>query len=216
MAHEVTNVGLDRNQLANMALQAKDVIGSDQLDVVTDRGYFRGEEIKTCDESGITAYLPKPQTSGNAAKGLYGKRDFIYVAETDSYRCPAGEQLTRRTKTMDGNLITYRYWTSNCGTCSLKSYCTIGKERRVSRWEHEAVLDAAEARLDKEPERMRARRCMVEHPFGTLKSWMGHAHFLMKTKQHVSTEMSLHVLAYNMKRVMNMMGTRFLFKAIQA
>jgi transposase len=216
VAHEVTNQGHDRQQLHNMALQAKVAIGVEQLDAVADRGYFRGEEIKACAEAGITTYLPKPQTSGNAAKGLYGKRDFIYQAESDTYRCPAGEDLPRRTKAHEGNLIIYRYWSSVCGSCPLKAKCTTGKERRVSRWEHEAYLDAAEARLDREPERMRVRRCTVEHPFGTLKSWMGHTHFLMKTKRHVSTEMSLHVLAYNLKRVINIVGTQSLLEAMRA
>jgi len=199
-----------------MALQAKAVIGTDQLDVVADRGYFRGEEIKACDESGISTYLPKPQTSGNAAKGLFGKRDFIYNEVTDTYQCPAGEKLTRRTHMHQGDLLIHRYWSSVCGSCALKSQCTTGKERRVSRWEHEAHIEAAEARLDKEPERMRVRRCTAEHPFGTLKSWMGHTHFLMKTKPHVSTEMSLHVLAYNMKRVINILGAKRLIEAIAA
>lgn len=216
VAHEVTNIGHDRTQLASMSRQAKEAIAADELTVVADRGYFRGEEIKACDESAITTYLPKPQTSGSAAKGLFGKRDFIYVAEDDVYRCPAGERLTRRTKTHDGNLTIYRYWSSACGACALKSKCTPGKERRVSRWEHEYVLDAAEARLDKEPERMRARRCTVEHPFGTLKSWMGHTHFQMRTLHNVGTEMSLHVLAYNMKRVMNLLGAGVLIEAIRA
>src|SRR5210317_221345 len=216
VAHEVTNEGHDRQQLHNIASQAKVVIGTNTLDVVADRGYFRGEEIKSCDEAGITTYLPKPQTSGNAAKGLFGKRDFIYHKEADTYQCPAGEHLTLRTKTQQGDQIIYRYWTSVCGACSLKSKCTPGKERRVSRWEHEAVIEAAEARLDREPERMRVRRCTAEHPFGTLKSWMGHTHFLMKTKAHVSTEMSLHVLAYNLKRVINIMGAQGLMRAITA
>ena len=216
VAHEVTNQGHDRQQLHNMAQQAKSAVGSDHLDVVADRGYFRGEEIKACAESGITTYLPKPQTSSNASQGFFGKRDFIYQSETDSYRCPAGEELTRRTKTHQSELVIYRYWSSVCGSCSLKSKCTTGKERRVSRWEHEKFIEAAEARLDREPERMRVRRCTAEHPFGTLKSWMGHTHFLMRTKKHVGTEMSLHVLAYNLKRVINIVGTTALIEAMRA
>ena len=216
VAHEVTNIGHDRTQLARMSRQAKEAIGTDSLAVVADRGYFRGEEIKACDEAGIKTYLPKPQTSGNAAKGLFGKRDFIYVAKDDVYRCPAGEKLRRRTKTHDGDLTIYRYWSSVCEECSLKLQCTTGKERRVSRWEHEEVLEAAETRLDKEPERMRVRRCTVEHPFGTIKSWMGHTHFQMKTLRKVSTEMSLHVLAYNLKRAISILGAATLIDAIEA
>jgi len=216
VAHEVTNQGHDRRQLHHMAMKAQSALQAEHLDVVADRGYFRGEEIKACDEAGITTYLPRPQTSVSAAKGLFGKRDFIYDEKIDSYRCPAGEQLTRRTKANQGGLTVYRYWSLVCGECSLKSQCTKGRERRVNRWEHEHVIYAAEARLDREPERMRARRCTAEHPFGTLKSWMGHTHFLMKTKKHVSTEMSLHVLAYNLKRVMSIMGVKPLIEAIQA
>ena len=216
VAHEVTNIGHDRTQLARMSGQAKEAMGTEQLAVVADRGYFRGEEIRACDGAGITTYLPKPQTSGNAAKGLFGKRDFIYVAKDDVYRCPAGEKLRRRTKTRDGDLTIYRYWSSVCEECSLKLQCTTGKERRVSRWEHEEVLEAAETRLDKEPERMRVRRCTVEHPFGTIKSWMGHTHFQMKTLRKVSTEMSLHVLAYNLKRAISILGAATLIDAIEA
>ncbi len=214
VAHEVTNQGHDRQQLHTMATQAKAALGVKALDVVADRGYFKGEEILACDDDGITTYLPKPRTSNNLAKGLFDKADFIYVAEDDEYRCPAGERLPRRTETHPNGLTVYRYWTSVCGECALKSQCTTGKERRVSRWEHEEVIEALEARLEREPERMRARRCTVEHPFGTLKAWMGHTHFLTKTLPKVSTEMSLHVLAYNMKRAMNILGPQRLMEAM--
>ena len=216
VAHEVTNVGHDRGQLFNMAQQAKAVIGTDELEAVADRGYFKGEQTLACDEAGITTYLPKPQTSNNLAKGQFGKRDFIYISQDDEYRCPAGERLPRRTETHPDGLTVYRYWSSACPNCALKSKCTTGKERRVSRWEHETVIDALQTRLDREPERMRARRETVEHPFGTIKSWMGSTHFQMKTLPRVSTEMSLHVLAYNLKRVMTIIGVRPLIATIQA
>jgi transposase len=216
VAHEVTNLGYDRTQLSNMSRQAKEAIGTDKLDVVADRGYFKGEEILACDKARITTYLPRPQTSRNITKGLFSKRDFQYLPKADECRCPAGERLIwRMTQEKDG-LTLHSYWSSNCQACSIKSRCTTGKERRVTRWEHEAVLEALEARLDKEPERMRVRRQTAEHPFGTLKAWMGHTHFQMKTLKHVSTEMSLHVLAYNLKRVMNILGAKPLIRAIQA
>ena len=216
VTHEVTNVGHDRAALAAMAKQAKEALGVEHLEVVADRGYYRSEESLACDEAGVTTYLPKPQTSGNLAKGLFGKRDFIYKPDDDEYECPAGERLTRRTETHQDGLTIYRYWASTCGSCALKGKCTTGKERRVSRWEHEAVLEAVEARLDKEPARMRVRRQTVEHPFGTLKSWMGSTHFQMKTLKNVGTEMSLHVLAYNMKRAMAILGVAPLIEAIQS
>ncbi len=216
VAHEVTNVGHDRHQLAKMAKQAKQAIGADKLDAVADRGYYKGEEILACEEAGITTYLPKPQTSGNMAKGYFGKRDFIYIEEQDEYRCPAGEHLTYHYSRVERGQVTRRYWTSACQHCAIKAQCTTGKERRVSRWEHEAVVDAVQARLDREPERMRVRRETVEHPFGTIKSWMGSTHFQMRTLERVSTEMSLHVLAYNFKRLIAIFGVTPLMEAMQA
>lgn len=124
--------------------------------------------------------------------------------------------MIRRFQTEEQGLTVHKYWSSNCPRCAIKAQCTPSPYRRVTRWEHEAVIDALETRLDKEPERMRVRRQTVEHPFGTLKAWMGHTHFQMKTLKHVSTEMSLHVLAYNLKRVMNLLGAKLLIQAIQA
>jgi len=216
VAHQVTNVGHDRTQLANMGRQAKDVIGTKKIEVVADRGYFKGEEILACDNAGITTYLPKPQSSGSLSRGLFGKRDFIYIPEADEYRCPADERLIYRCSTVEKGQKIHRYWSSMCPSCPIKSKCTTGKHRRIRRWEHEEVVEALQARLDREPERMRARRETVEHPFGTIKSWMGSTHFLTRTLPRVSTEMSLHVLAYNMKRMMNIIGTKPLIKAIRA
>ena len=215
VAHEVTNVGSDRSQLENMATQARRAMGVRDLSVLADGGYYNGPEIVGCEADGITTYLPKPRTSNNQAKGLFDKRDFIYVAEDDEYQCPAGERLPRRTETHPNGLTVYRYWTSVCGDCALKSQCTTGKERRVSRWEHEAVLETVQARLEQWPEAMRWRRSTAEHPFGTLKAWMGWTHFLTKTQDRVSTEMSLHVLAYNLKRMINLKGVAFLIDAMR-
>lgn len=216
VAHEVTNVGHDRTQLANMSMQVKDVLAIEELTVVADRGYFKGEEILACEEAGITTYLPKPQTSGNMSKGLFGKRDFIYIAKDDEYLCPASQRLIRHMQTKEKGQLLYRYWCSVCPACSIKSQCTTGKERRVTRWEHETVVERLESRVDREPDRMKARRETVEHPYGTIKLWMGYTHFQMKTLERVSAEMSLHVLAYNLKRMMNIIGIKPLIEAIQA
>jgi len=216
IAHEVTNVGSDRAQLAKMAKQAKAVLGRDKLEVVADRGYYNGDEIRACEQAGIEAYLPKPNTSGNKARGLFDRSEFHYQADDDEYECPAGERLIYRfTRTEKGKEIR-RYWSSACSGCPIKSQCTTGQYRRVSRWLHEAVVERAQARLDSQPEVMRVRRATVEHPFGTIKSWMGSTHFSMKSLSRVSTEMSLHVLAYNLKRVINLIGTRRLIAAIEA
>ena len=216
VTHEVTNIGSDRSQLSPMAKKAKGVLATNKLDVVADRGYYSGEEIKACEDADITTYLAKNQTSGNQAKGYFGKRDFIYKPQDDEYECPAGERaIYRFTREEKGKMIR-RYWSSACTRCAMKPKCTTGKYRRISRWEHEAILDTVEARLDRAPEMMKLRRSTVEHPFGTIKSWMGATHFQMKTLNRVSTEMSLHVLAYNMKRVINILGAKQLIAAIQA
>jgi len=216
VAHEVTNVGTDRSQLANMAKRTKAALKTDELDVVTDRGYFNSLEILACDKDGITVTLPKPLTSGSKAKGRFGKQDFVYVAADDVYRCPAGERLVYRFTNEEKGLMLRRYWTNACQTCVIKDKCTTGKQRRITRWQHEHVLDAVQQRLDEHPEKMRQRRETVEHPFGTIKYWMGYTHFQMKTLKRVGTEMALHVLAYNLKRVINIIGIAPLIAAIRA
>ena len=215
VAHEVTNVGHDRGQLSTMAGQAKAAMGADALDVVADRGYFDGEEVLACEAMGVTPYVPKPLTSSAKAKGRFGKQDFVYEPESDGYRCPAGRLLPRRMTTVENGLTLHSYWDqASCRTCALKPTCTMGKERRIKRWEHEAAIDAMQERLDRTPEAMRLRRALVEHPFGTLKAWMGATHFKMRTLEKVRTEMSLHVLAYNLKRLLQTLGVRPLIVAI--
>lgn len=216
ITHDVTNVGSDRSQLAAVAKQTKAVLECDTLEVVADRGYYNGDEIRACEQAGIDAYLPKPSTSPNKALGLFDRSMFSYIKEDDEYECPAGERLIYRfTRTEKGKEIR-RYWSSACTCCPIKSRCTTGDYRRYSRWVHADVLDRAQARLDQRPDAMRTRRATVEHPFGTIKSWMGATHFQMKTLPRVSTEMSLHVLAYNMKRAINLLGAREILAAIRA
>ena len=216
VAHEVTNDGIDRDQLSSMAQGARTAMGTAELTVVADRGYFNSEEILACQEAGITAIVPKVVTSNATAEGRFGKDDFIYDADSNEYRCPAGERLIWRFTTVEHGLKLHRYWSSNCQQCPMKAQCTPSKQRRVSRWEHEAILEAMQTRLDHAPEMMRIRRQTVEHPFGTIKSWMGSTHFLTKTLNRVRTEMSLHVLAYNLKRVMNLLGPAALKEALLA
>ena len=208
VAHDVTNVGHDRDQLSNMAGQAKAVMGVEALDVLADRGYFKGEEVLACAPLGVTPYVPKPLTSGSKAAGRFGKQDFVYIPEEDAYRCPADQRLTWRFTSAEKGMTLHSYWTSKCAECPLKTQCTTGKERRIKRWEHEAVIDAMQDRLDRAPKSMRVRRATVEHPFGTLKAWMGATHFKTRTLEKVRTEMSLHVLAYNLKRVIAILGAQ--------
>jgi molybdenum-dependent DNA-binding transcriptional regulator ModE len=216
VAHEVTNVGTDRSQLATMAQAAKAALYSDNLDVVADRGYFKGEEILACEQAGIMVTLPKPQTSGAKSAGRFGKSDFVYLAKDDVYRCPAGEKLAHHfTADEDGQEMRI-YLTKACRICPFKDQCTTSNERRIKRWEHESVVEAAQTRLDQNPQAMRVRRETAEHPFATLKMRMGATHFLTKRLPNVATEMALNVLAYNLTRVMNIVGIKPLLVAIRA
>ena len=212
--HEVTNVGSDRQQLTRMAKQAKVALQTEDLTGFADAGYYNGDELRSCEDHSITAYVPHSATSHNKAKGLFDRSEFHYIAADDEYQCPAGERLIYRfTRTEAGKEIR-RYWSSACPSCPIRAQCTTGKNRRVSRWVHEAIVERAAARLAAKPDAMKIRRATVEHPYGTLKAWMGSTHFLTKTLDHVSTEMSLHVLAYNIKRVINLIGTKRLLEAI--
>src|SRR6202521_4893965 len=215
VTHEVTNVGSDRAQLARVAQATKAALRTDTMEAVADRGYFSGEEILACDQAGITVTLPKPMTSGMEAKGRFGKQDFVYLPEEDVYRCPAGERLKYYYTNAENGLRLRRYWTNACRTCALKSRCTTAVQRRITRWEHEHVIEAVQNRLDENPQAMRTRRETVEHPFGTIKARMGAAHFLMKTLPRVASEMALHVLAYNLTRVMNIIGVQPLLAAMR-
>ncbi|WP_085718571.1 IS1182 family transposase [Pseudomonas sp. B28(2017)] len=214
VAHEVTNYGSDRDQLSSMAKQARDAMASEALVVVADRGYFKSEEILACHDADITAYVPKPMTSSAKADGRFNKDAFVYDATKNEYICPAGESLPWRFSSIEKGMNMLCYWSSKCQSCALKTQCTPSKNRRVRRWEHEAVLEEMQRRLNHAPDMMRIRKRTVEHPFGTLKQWMGSTHFLTRKLVGVSAEMSLNVLAYNMKRVMNIIGTADLLKAM--
>jgi transposase len=190
VAHEVTNLGHDRTQLASMALKAREAIGGNELTALADRGYFSGKEILACEQNGITALVPKTMTSNNRAMGLFDKRDFKYLPESDEYECPAKQRAIHRFETVENGLVQHKYWSSACPRCPIKSRCTTGDYRRIARWESEAVIDSMQERLDRMPEVARLRRQTVEHPYATLKAWMGATHFLTRTFKNVSTEMS--------------------------
>jgi transposase len=216
VAHDVVQTGNDRDQLARMSKLTKRVLGVEKLDVVADRGYFASEQILECVEANVTVTLPKPQTSGSKAQGRFVKADFRYVPDRDVYICPAGEALRYRMQTIENGLTLRRYWSDACLRCAIKQKCTTGRERRITRWEHEHVLEDVQRRLDENPQAMRTRRETVEHPFGTIKARMGATHFLTKRLKNVKTEMALAVLAYNLTRVMNIVGIGPLIEAIRA
>lgn len=216
VAHEVTNVGHDRGQLANMAKLAKAATREDELIALADRGYYEGYEILECERAGVAAVVPKPMTSNNLAEGLFDKRDFVYDAKNNEYQCPAGRTAIYRFTTEEAGKTLHKYWSSDCPQCPMKPRCTKGQNRRIARWEHEDILDVVQQRLEGAPEAMKLRRQTVEHVFGTLKAWMGSSHFLTRTLPRVRTEMSLQVLAYNLKRAIKILGAGPLMAAMKA
>ncbi len=215
VAHEVTNLGHDRTQLEPMGLKARDATACNELTALADRGYFSGEQVLACEGTGVLPCIPK--TVWPNERGFFTRQEFIYDAEHDHYTCPAGQKLTKGLMRSDrkDDIDHYRHLTA-CFNCQLKPKCTPDKLKRLKRWRHEGVLDKMQARLDRRPDAMLVRRQTVEHPFGTLKSWMGSAHFLTKTLEKVRTEMSLHVLAYNLKRMIQILGVKPLIQAIKA
>jgi len=216
VAHEVTNLGYDRDALSMMACAARDEMAGETIEAIADKGYYKGEEIVACERQGIAVTVSKPHTSNAAARGRFDKADFVYDADEDVYLCPAGERLTYRFTNQEAGKTLHSYWTIACRECAIKAKCTTGKERRIRRWEHEAVLERVQKRLYDDPSKIPLRSKTVEHPFGTIKAWMGATHFKMKTFQHVGTEMALHVLAYNMKRALKIVGVPELIKAMKA
>ena len=216
VAHEVTNSVTDRGQLAAMAKAAKKASAHPHLTVLADRGYFEGYEILECERAGIATMVPKPLTSNSKFEGRFDKRDFIYDAHSDAYRCPAGQIAIYRYTNEERGKTLHRYWPSACPRCPIKAKCTPGDYRRITRWEHEDVLDVVQARLDDAPGTSRLRGQTVEHVFGTLKAWMGSTHFLTRTLPRVRTEMSLQVLAYNLQRAIKVLGAKTLIAEMKA
>ena len=217
VSHEVTNAPVDRNLLVPVAKQAQAALKQQEITALADRGYYKGEAIKESYEAGIKALVPKSYTSGSKTTGQFDKEDFRYNPQTDEYRCPAGETLTYRYSSVEKGMTMRTYYATvfACRECKLKPQCTKVEPRRVRRWEHEAVLETMEETLRNTPDAMPMRARTVEHPFGTLKLWMGTAPFLMKRLKNVRTEMSLSVLAYNIRRMISIMGVQPLIAAMR-
>ena len=216
VAHDVTNAGHDRTQLSAMAKKAREALGTERMTALADRGYFNAPEILACEQAGIIPLVPKPLTSNSKAEGRFDKRDFTYDPATDAYECPAGEHAIHRFTTEENGLTLHKYWSSACPRCPMRTRCTTSSYRRITRWEHEHVLETMQMLLHARPQAAVARRQTVEHVFGTLKSWLGTTPLLTKTLPKVRTEISLAVLAYNMKRMIKIMGTQGMVRAIAA
>jgi transposase len=213
--HEVTNDPTDHAHLAEMAVRAKETLGVEQLAVVADMGYYDGAEVKQCQEAGITTYIPKPLTSVNQKRGLFTKQDFVYDEARDCYRCPQGEELKYRYESFELNRQIRYYATPKCLGCPIRAQCTTNKRgRRISRWVDEKLLEDMARRVRARPEMMRRRQQLSEPPFGTIKRAMGHGYFLMRGLDKVGAEMSLTVLSYNIKRVINIIGVKKMIAAL--
>jgi transposase len=214
--HEVVNEVTDQGQLSTMAGKAKEMLGVETLEVVADRGYYNGEEVKACEQSGMTVYVPKPNNSSNLKRGLFTKEDFVYDPQKDCYGCPAGKELSYRSEMVEQGRAVRSYETFGCKRCELKSKCSINKKgrRRITRWVDEAILEAMARRVAENPEKVELRKCLAEHPFGTMKRAMNQGYFLMRGLTKVGAEASLTVLAYNLKRVINILGVRTMVEAV--
>jgi len=217
VAHEVTNSPVDRSLLLPMARLAQDALGRGGLTVLADRGYYKGSEIKSCVDEGMVTLIPRSLTSNNGADGLFPRSSFRYDAQADEYRCPANEALTRRHNSNENGMSIDTYYVSIpiCRACKLKPRCTTGVNRRMRRWEHEGVLEKMQEHLERMPDAMAVRASTVEHPFGTIKLWTGSRHFLTKQLKNVRTEMSLNVLAYNLRRMISILGVPELMRVVR-
>jgi hypothetical protein len=217
VAHDVVNEGHDRTQIVPMGGQARQAIDAGEVVVLADRGYYNGDEVLACEGTGTLPAMPRAGTSGRAKKGLFVRTDFVYDAAADHYVCPAGSVLTKSAARSDrhGDIDHYRN-PEACHACAMRTRCTPEKVKRSKRWKHEAVLEAMQRRLDAMPDAMAVWRATVEHVFGTLKAWMGSTPFMTKSLKGVGTEMSLVILAYNVKRMIRLFGATWLIQAIRA
>jgi transposase len=214
---QVTNQVVDMGMLTQTAVAAKEVLGVEAIDAVADKGYFKIEDIEACEKAGIVPYVPRPQRGPSVKAGYFRKDEFHYDADGDSYVCPAGQRLYPYSSSLLRGLKKINYINKlACDDCKVRSHCTGGKFRTVSRLENEAVLDRMQARLDKRPDILHRRRETVEHPFGTIKQWMNQGAFLMRGLEKVRAEFSLTALAYNLRRALNIVGFEQLIAAVAA
>lgn len=216
VAETVTNEGTDLRQLATVAVAAKETLQVETLEVVADKGYYNQAEVSACAEEKITAYIAKPETSANAALGLYAKKDFRYDAEKDVYHCPAGAELTHRFNTYEKGRALRYYRASGCQQGPWKEKCTRQQgNRTITREEDEGLMEAMAQRVQAQPDKLRRRKGLVEHPFGTIKRWFGYTYFLMKGLENVRGEWTLITLAYNWKRVLKLVSVAELLVAVR-
>jgi transposase len=212
---EVTNQVVDMGLLKQTAAPAREILGVEQIDVVADRGYFKIEDIEACEKADLIPHVPKPQRGPAVRNGFFRKDEFRYDADRDVFICPGEHTLEPRyySKSRDLQRIAYSN-PAACPACPLRARCTTNI-RRVSRLENEAVLDRMAERLKARPELLDRRRETVEHPFGSIKQWMNQGAFLMRGLENVRGEFSLTALAYNLRRVLNILGVNAMVAAVR-
>jgi hypothetical protein len=198
-----------------MAKRAKDTLETEQLEAVADMGYYNGDEVKKCLEAGVIPYISKPKTSANSKLGLFGKAAFFYGTAKDGYRCPGDQEVPFRFETIEQGRQMRYYSTSACKTCPLKPQCTRKKANRsITRWVHESIMEEMQQRVGRHPENIKARKSLVEHPFGTMKRGMDQGYFLTRGLVKVRGEMRLTILGYNVKRVLHILDIGALITAV--
>lgn len=214
-ADDVTNDVNDLHQLADVALDAKANLEIQQAEILADTGYYNTSQVGRCLDHGLTPFIPKSDTSANTARGLYGKSQFKYDTVSDVYVCPAGAELTYRFTTWEQDREIKYYRASTCNHCPLKTRCTRNKDNRtITREANEHLMEAMAQRMKQHPEKFKVRKTLAEHPFGTIKRWFGYTHFLLKGLPKVRCEWSLTTLAYNLKRVLNLVSFEKLMAAV--
>jgi transposase len=214
VAQQVTNAGSDLGLLGPTALAAKEALGVESIQAVADKGYYQSEDLKACEQAGVETYVARPQRGAAVHAGRFRKEEFVYDAQSDTYRCPAHQILRPEYRYLKEGRVIYCNRAA-CRGCALKARCTGGLYRQIRRWEHEAVLDRMEGRLNARPDILSLRRHLVEHPFGSIKQWMNQGAFLTRGLEKVRAEFSLTALAYNLTRVLNVLGVATLLHALK-
>lgn len=209
VAVDVTSSPADQGQLSNMAIKAKEELGVEEITVLADKGYWKGEDLKNCENNGIEAIISAPKEPGNIG---YKKSDFKYNEEEDLYICPEGEKLTRGKR----NVLEYKNYKA-CEACSNRDKCTKNKRgRKIVRNENEETLNRAIKRQQEKMELYKERQKIVEHVFGTIKRDLGYTYLLLRGNEKVKGESFMHFLIYNIKRVCNILSIKNIIEVIMA
>src|SRR5438876_898923 len=209
VTHQVTTAGNDSSRLQPVAEAVRVVLGNgaEAINIIADTGYSNGEQAGICEASGLIPHIPAKRSGNSHGDGtLLDRTAFRYQPETDSFLCPAGQTLERKQLSRKDRAVVYQGQPAVCGACALKPTCTLSSRRFVTRHLDEEALNRMHQRAT--PQVMRLRRSTVEHPFANLKYRIfGHPRFLLRGLRGTQTEISFAVMAYNLKRMANLLGS---------